>query len=94
MREFSPLLGFLWAACAWGLTFVVAERLGLKGWALLFATVFLGSVAGLLVTGVIVLLIAWVFRLPPPLERDPGPGFDDGGILHIDSPPRPRKGPE
>jgi hypothetical protein len=68
--------------------------MGLKGWGLLFATIFLGSVAGLLVTGLIILILAWVFGLPPPLERDPGPDLHDGGILHIESAPRPRKGPE
>jgi hypothetical protein len=68
--------------------------MGLKGWGLLFATIFLGPVAGLLVTGLIILVLAWVFGLPPPLERDPGPGLDDGRILHIESPPGPRKGPQ
>ena len=92
LKEWSPLLGVPWAACAWGLTFLIAERMGLNGWGLLLATIFLGSVAGLLVTAAIVLLLAWVFRIPPPLERDPGPALYDGGILHIESPPGPRKG--
>jgi len=93
-KEWSPLWGFPWAACVWGLTFVAGERMGLKGWGLLFATIFIGSVAGLLVTGLIILTLAWVFGLPPSLERDPGPGFDDGGILHIGSSPRPPNGPQ
>ena len=92
-KEWSPLWGFAWAACVWGLAFVAGERMGLKGWGLLFARVFLGSAAGLLVTGLIILTLAWVFGLPPRLERDPGLGSHDGGILHIDSPPGPRNGP-
>jgi hypothetical protein len=67
--------------------------MGLKGWGLVFATIFVGSVAGLLVTGLIILTLAWVFGLPPRLERNPGPAFNDGEILHIGSPPEPRNGP-
>jgi hypothetical protein len=66
--------------------------MGLKGWGLLFATIFLGPVAGLLVTGLIILTLAWVFGVPPRLERDLG--VDGGGILHIVPPPGPSKGPQ
>ncbi len=82
------------AACGISLTFAIAERMGLKGYGLLTVTIFLGCLASFLVAGVSGLLLGWVFRLPPRLERDPGPGFDDGGVLHIESPQRPRKGPE
>ena len=91
-REFSPLLGFPIGAVFFSLAFVIAERMGMKGWGLIFATLFLGPAAGFVVSAVIVLALAWVFGLPPPLERDPGPVLNDGGVLHIESAPRPRKG--
>ena len=92
--EWSPLWGYPLLACGWTLTYVGAERMGLKGYGLLYVTIFVGFAASFLVPAVIALLLAWVFCVPPPLETDPGPGFDDGGVLHIDSPPRPRKGPQ
>jgi len=92
LRDWSPLLIIPLQACGFGLTFVVAERLGLEGNGLFMVTLFLGSVGGLVVAGVLGLLWGWL--LPMPLERDPGRAFDDGGILHIESPPRLRKGPE
>jgi len=92
-KEWSPLWGFPIAACGWTLAFVVAERMGLKGGGLLFATILLGTAATLLVPAVIVLLLAWVFGVPPSLEKDPGPDLYDGRILRIESPPKPREGP-
>jgi hypothetical protein len=93
VREASPLLGFPLAACCYWLSFVIAERMGLKGYGLLIVTIFLGCAATFLVAAVLGGLSGWAFRLPLRLERDPGPGFDDGGVLHIESPPRPRIGP-
>jgi hypothetical protein len=94
VRDWNPLLAIPLLACGYSLTFVIAERMGLKGYGLLIVTIFLGCAASFAVGGVLGLLLAWVFCLPPRLEMDPGPGFDDGGILHIESPPRPRKGPQ
>ncbi len=88
VRDWGPLVIILSAAGGYWLTSVVAERLGLTGNGLFMTTLFLGPFVGIVVVG---LLRGWLF--PVPLERAPGPGFDDGGVLHIDSPPRPRKGP-
>jgi hypothetical protein len=93
-REFSLLLAIPVSACGYSLTFLIAERMGLKGAGLFMVTVFIGCPASFLVAGVLGLLLGWVFCLPPRLERDPGPHFNDGGVLHIDSPPKLRKGPE
>ena len=93
VRGLSPLLIIPLAACGYWLAFVAAERVGLRGNALLMVTVLLGPFAGLPVASVLGLLLAWVFRIPPRLQRDPGPRSSDGGILHIDSPPGPRNGP-
>jgi hypothetical protein len=92
--EWNPLWGFPLLACGWTLTYVGAERMGLEGWGLLFATILLGFAAAFLIPAVIALLLAWVFNVPPSLERDPGPALDDGGVLHIDSPPGPQKPPQ
>jgi hypothetical protein len=93
VREFSPLLGIPLAACSYSLTFVIAQQMGLRGYGLLIVTIFIGCGASFLVAAVMGGLLGWVFCLPVPLQRDPGPGFDDGGILHIESPPRPPKSP-
>ena len=93
-RDGSRLLSIPLAACGYSLTYVVAERMGLKGIGLLIVTLFLGLAATYAVAGVLGLLLGWAFCVPPRLEIDPGPGFNDGGILHIESPPRLRKGPE
>ena len=94
IRDSSPLLVIPYAACGYSLTFLAAQKIGLKGYGLLIATIFLGCAATFLLGFVVVGLLGWVFRLPPRLERDPGPGSDDGGILHINSPPRLRKPPD
>lgn len=91
VRDWSPLLTVALAACGYGLTFVIAERLGLKGNGLLMATLFLGTAGGLVAAGVLGLL--WGCLFPVPLETAPGPGSHDGGILHIDSAPGPRNRP-
>ena len=93
VRQLSRLWGLPLVACGYTLTFVVAEKMGLKGNGLLMVTVFLGPVVGILVGVVLGLVSAWVFRIPPPLERDPGLGFEYSGVLHIDSQRRSRKGP-
>jgi hypothetical protein len=92
VRDWSPLLIIPSAGCGYWLTFVIGERLGLKGDWLLSATFFLGSVGGLVVAGVLGLVWGWLF--PVPLEAAPVPPSEDGGILHIESPPTRRKGPE
>ena len=68
--------------------------MGLKGNTLFLVTVFAGCPASFLVAGVMGGLLGWVFSLPLPLERDPGAGFADGGVLHIDSPPRRHNNPQ
>ena len=93
-RDFSPLLAIPLAACGYSLTFVIAQRMGLKGYGLLIVTILLGCAASFLLAGMLGGLLGWVFCLPPRLERDPGPGFADGGILHIPSAPRPRRYPK
>ena len=92
-RDWSPLLTTLLGVCGYSLTFVIAERMGLRGNGLLVATIFLGPLAGFLVGAVLVLPQAWVFCIPPRLQRDPGPRSSDGGVLHIESPPGPRDRP-
>jgi hypothetical protein len=94
LRDWSPLMGIPLAARGYWLTFVIAERMGLKGYGLLVVTIFLGCAAGIAFGGVLGVLLSWVFRVPPRLERDPGTHLDDGGVLHIESPPKLRKGPE
>ena len=94
VRDFSLLLAIPLAAGGYSLVFVIAQRMGLRGYALLIVTIFLGCAASFLVASVVGGFLGWILCLPPPLERDPGPGFADGGVLHIDSPPRPRKGPQ
>jgi len=93
VRGLSPLLIIPLGACGYWLAFVIAERVGLKGNALLMVTLLLGPFAGMPVAGVLGLLLAWVFHIPPRLQRDPGPRSSDGGILHIDSSREPRNGP-
>ena len=92
-RDWSLLQIMLLGVCGYWLTFVVAERIGLKGNGLLATTILLGPLASFLVGAVLVLLLAWVFCIPPRLERDPASRSHDGGILHINSPPGPRNGP-
>lgn len=92
VREFNILLTIPVAACGYSLTFLIAQQMGLTGNGLFMVTLFLGCPASFLVSGVLGLLYGWLF--PMPLERDPGPGFDDGGILHIESPPTLRKPPQ
>ena len=92
VKEWSPLLIIPLAACGYSLTFIIAERMGLKGNGLFLVTLFVGSPASIAVAAVLGGLLGWVLRVPPSLERDPGPGFNDGGILHIEPPPGPRKG--
>ncbi len=91
VRDWSPLLTVAVTACGYWLTFVIAERLGPKGNGLFVATLFLGTAGGLVAASVLGLLWGWLF--PVPLERAPGPGSHDGGILHIDSAPGPRNRP-
>ena len=90
VREFSVLLGILAWLCGCCVTFLVGQRMGLKGYGLLTFTFFLSIPASLLVVGVIAGFLGLL--LPAPLERAPAPPFDDGGILHIESPPKLRKG--
>jgi hypothetical protein len=92
MRDPSRLLIIPIAVCGYSLTFVIAQQTGLKGNALLMVTVFLGLPASFLVAAVVGALLATLF--PMPLEIDPGLGLNDGCILHIDSPPKLRKGQE
>ncbi len=92
-KEWSPLWVLPLAACGYLLTFLTAEWMGLKGNALFMVTVLLGPFAAIPAASVLGLSLAWVFGIPPRLKRDPGPRAYDGGILHIDSAPGPRKGP-
>ena len=92
VKDRNPLLIIPLMACGFWLTFIAGEQLGLKDNGLFMVTLFIGPAGGIVVAALLGLLWGWLF--PVPLERDPGPAFDDGGILHIESPPRPRKGPE
>ena len=94
VREFSVLWAIPLVAGGFWLTFLIAERLGLKGSELHLVTLLVGFPATWLLVCVVGVLWGWVFCLPLPLERDPGPERDDGGILHINSPPKLQKPPQ
>jgi len=87
----SPLLIYPLAVVGYSLTFVVAQRMGLKGYGLLGVTIVVGCAVIFLLACALGAVMGWLFCLPPRLERDPGPGFDNGRILRIASPPRSRK---
>ena len=92
VRDFSMLLTFPALALGWLLTYRLAHPMGLKGYALFFVTFIGGYPMGMLAVGVIGGILARI--VPVPLDRDLGDDFADGGVLHIDSPPKPPKGPE
>ena len=94
VRDPSPLWAIPLGAAGYSLTFVIAQRMGLKGGGLFTVTLLLGCAASFLLACAVGGLMGWVFQLPPPLERDPGDDFDGGRVLHIESPPRPRQGPQ
>jgi hypothetical protein len=93
VREPSALLTIPFAACGYLLTYLIAHHVGLKGSALFLVTAFIGLPATFVAAVVTGALSGWVFRQPLPLERDPGPSFDDGRVLRIESPPRPPEDP-
>ena len=68
--------------------------MGLKGNGLFMTTLFTGPLTGIGLSYVLILVLAWVFGLPPRLELLPRPSSADGGILHIDSAPGGPKDPQ
>jgi len=92
VAESNGLLGYLFLAAGWPVAFIVAGRMGLKGNTLLFGGFIGGFVVGVLLTTLVGSIAGSLIR--PRLEPDPGPGLSDGGVLHIESPPKFQKPPD
>ncbi len=73
--------------CGYGLTFLIAERMGLEGGALFLTTAFVGPLMAVGVGGVLGLLRGSLFRFAWQVEVASRPATDDGKLLHIDSAP-------